>query len=46
MILDRNIMKIINGVISKNGKIYLLRETTIDKFHGTMTAVGDIGKQH
>ena len=47
MILDRSIMKIINGVIlRKNGKIYLLRETTIDNFHGTRTAVGDIGKQH
>ena len=40
-------MKIVNGIIPhKNGKIYLLRETTIDDFHGTRTSVGDIGKQH
>ena len=40
-------MKVVNGVIlRKNGKIYLLWETTTDNFHGNRTAVGDIGKQH
>ena len=47
MILDRSVRKIINGVIiRKYGKIHLLRETTIDNFHGTRTTVGHTGKQH
>ena len=47
MLLDRSIMKIINGdILHKNGNIYLLRETTIYNCHGTGTAVRDIGKQH
>ena len=47
MILDRSIIKIINGaILRKNGKIYPLGKTTIDNFHDIRTAVGDIGKQH